>query len=66
MRVHYDEKSDAIYVRLDDSKIIESQEVNPGIIIDFNEDNQVVGLEILRVKKRVPLANLKQMQFEVA
>ena len=66
MKVHYDEKSDALYVRLDDSKIIESQEVNPGIILDFNEENQVVGLEILRVKKRVPLANLKQIQFEIA
>ena len=66
MKVHYDEKSDAMYVRLDDSKIIESEEVNPGIILDFNEENQVVGLEILRVKKRVPLANLKQMQFEIA
>lgn len=66
MKIHYDEKADAVYVRLDDSKIIESQEVEKGIILDFNENNQVVGIEILRVKNRVPLANLKQMQFEIA
>ncbi len=66
MKVHYDEKSDAIYIRLDDSKIIDSQEVEPGIILDYNENNQVVGVEILRVKERVPSANLKQMQFEIA
>lgn len=66
MKVHFDEKADAIYLRLDESKIIESQEVQPGIILDFNEDDQVVGVEILRVKHRVPLANLKQMQFEIA
>lgn len=65
MKVHFDEKADAIYLRLDDSKIIESEEVRPGIVLDFNEHNQVVGIEILRVKSRVPLANLKQMQFEV-
>ena len=65
MKVHYDEKSDAIYIRLDDSKIIDSQEVEPGIILDFNADGQVVGVEILRVKKRVPLANLKQMQLSI-
>ena len=53
-KIHYDEKADAIYVRLDDSKIIESQEVESGIILDFNEENQVVGIEILRVKNRVP------------
>ena len=66
MRVHFDEKTDALYFRLDDSKIIESEEVKPGIILDFNEKNQVVGVEILNVKKRVPEANLKEMKFEVA
>lgn len=66
MRVHFDEKADALYMRLDESKIVESQEVQPGIILDFNEQNQVAGIEILSVKARVPQANLKQMQFEVA
>ena len=65
MKVHFDEKADAVYLRLDDSRIVESEEVQPGIVLDFNEHNQVVGIEILRVKERVPLANLKQMQFEV-
>ena len=66
MKVHFDEKADAVYLRLDDSKIVESEEVQPGIILDFNEQNHAVGVEILRVKERVPLASLKQMQFEVA
>ena len=66
MKLHYDEKSDALYLRLDDSEIVESQEVEPGVIIDFNSENQIVGFEILRVKKRVPNANFKQMQFEIA
>lgn len=66
MKVHFDEKADAVYLRLDDSRIVESEEVQPGIVLDFNEHNQVVGIEILRVKERVPLANLRQMQFEIA
>ena len=65
MKLHFDEKADAIYLRLDDPKIIESEEVSPGVVLDFNEHNQVVGIEILNVKNRVPLANLKQLQFEV-
>jgi uncharacterized protein YuzE len=65
MKLHFDEKADAIYLRLDDSKIIDSEEVSPGIVLDFNEHNQVVGIEILKVKDRVPLAKLKQLQFEV-
>ena len=53
-------------MRFDDSPIVESEEVQPGIVLDFNEHNQVVGIEILNVKDRIPLANLKQIQFEVA
>lgn len=66
MKVQFDQQSDAIYFRLDDSKIVESEEVKPGIILDFNERNQVVGIEILNVGHRVPADQLKQMQFEVA
>ncbi len=66
MKVHFDEEADAVYLRLDDSEIIESEEVQPGIVLDFNQNEQVVGIEILRVRERVPLANLKQIQFEVA
>ena len=66
MKVHFDEKTDALYFRLDDSKIVESEEVKPGIVLDYNDKNQVVGVEILDVKKRVPEASLKEMKFEVA
>ena len=66
MKVRLDENADALYLRLDDSRIIESEEVQPGIVLDFNERNQVVGIEIRGIKDRVPLANLRQMQFEVA
>ena len=65
MRVQFDEKADAIYFRLDDSEIVESEEVHPGIILDFNKQNEVVAVEVLRVKSRIPLASLKKMQFEV-
>lgn len=66
MKMHYDQKTDALYLRLDDSKIIESAEVQPGIVLDFDANNQVVGVEILRVKERVPSADLKHIDFELA
>ncbi|MBI3042464.1 MAG: DUF2283 domain-containing protein [Betaproteobacteria bacterium] len=66
MKVRFDQKSDALYFRLDESPIVESEEVKPGVILDFNAKNQVVGVEILKVKERVPEANLKEMKFEVA
>jgi len=66
MKVRFDEKADALYLRLDESKIVESEEVQPGVVLDFNDRNQVVGIEIRGIRDRVPLAHLRQMQFEVA
>lgn len=47
MRLHVDKEADALYLRLDDSKIIESEEVSAEVVLDFNDSNQVVGIEIL-------------------
>jgi uncharacterized protein YuzE len=40
--------------------------VSPGVVVDFNEDNQVVGVEILRLSKRSPGLNLRELQFQTA
>jgi len=66
VKLRYDEEADALYLRLDDSTVYESDEVQPGIILDFDASGQVVGIEILGLRARVPLATLKQIQFEVA
>ena len=66
MRMHYDEKTDALYLRLDDSNVVESEEVKPGIVLDFNAEKQVVGIEVLNLKRRVPRADLKELKYEVA
>ena len=66
MRMQYDEKADALYLRLDESPVVDSREVDPGVVLDFNANHQVVGIEVLRLKERVPSADLKQIQFEVA
>jgi uncharacterized protein YuzE len=46
--------------------VLESEEVQPGIIFDFDAENRVVAIEILRASERVPNGNLKQIEFEVA
>lgn len=52
MKIDFDSEVDAAYLQLDDEKIIESQEVEPGVVFDFNELGSVVGVEILGVKKK--------------
>jgi uncharacterized protein YuzE len=66
MRLHVDKEADALYLRLDDSKIIESEEVSPGVVLDFNERNQVVGIEVLNLSKRTPNLDLHEFQYQTA
>jgi uncharacterized protein YuzE len=63
MKLHVDQKADALYLRLDDSKIIESEEVSPGVVLDYDEHNRVVGVEILEISKRAPRLNTRALEF---
>ncbi|MCK4623824.1 MAG: DUF2283 domain-containing protein [Phycisphaerae bacterium] len=64
MKLKVDEKADALYLRLDDSKIVDSREAAPGVVLDFNDKDQVVGIEILNLSKRAPKLNLRELQFQ--
>ena len=64
MKLKLDEETDALYLRLDDSAIVESEEVQPGVMLDFNKENKVVGIEILNLSKRVSREKLRTFQFE--
>ncbi len=64
MKLNVDKEADALYLRLDDSPIVESQEVSPGVVLDYNEANEVVGVEMLHLSKRSSNLNLSALQFE--
>ena len=65
MRVRFDEQADALYVRLDESPVVESEEVRPGVVLDLDERGEIVGIEILRAGQRLPRAELKHMEFDL-
>ncbi|MXX40578.1 MAG: DUF2283 domain-containing protein [Gemmatimonadetes bacterium] len=66
MKLHVDKEADALYLRLDDSTIVESAEVSPGVVLDYNESNEVVGVEMLYLSKRSSNLNLSALEFETA
>ena len=66
MRLRMDHKNDALYFRLDESAIVDSEEIKPGVILDYDVNDNVVGIEILGLSKRVPVEMLKSLQFDTA
>jgi uncharacterized protein YuzE len=66
MKLKIDKENDALYLRLDEAKIVESEEVEPGVILDFDDKGRVVGIEMLHLSTRVTAENLGVFQFETA
>ena len=66
MKVTVDKEADALYMGLSDTRIHDSEEVKPGVILDYDDKNNLVGIEILRVSERVPSATLKSVLVESA
>ncbi len=66
MKITVDKETDTLYFRLDENRIVESEEVRPGVILDFDENDAVVGVEFLNVSSRVTKEDLSNMQFQSA
>ena len=66
MKLKIDKESDALYLRLDESTIVESEEIQPGIVLDYNAENRVIGIEILGLSTRVAPEKLRVLHFEVS
>ena len=64
MKLYVDKDADALYLRLDDSPILESEEVSAGVVLDYNEAKEVVGVEMLNLSKRSSDLNLSSLRFE--
>jgi len=65
MKLEYDAEVDAAYLTLSDVQVVDSEEVRPGIVVDYDAQNRVVGIEILNVRRQLPEADIKRMQLEV-
>ncbi len=51
LRWEFDAETGALYVRRSDAPIFESEQIKPGIVLDYDEAGNVVGIEVLRVSK---------------
>lgn len=67
MRLRVHKEPDSFYLRLDDSEVVESQEVSSGVVLDYNEANEVGGGdEMLHLSRRTSSPKLSALEFETA
>jgi len=65
MRVRFDQEADALYIRLDDSRVVESEEIRPGVVVDLDQRGEIIGIEMLRVSQRMPTGEFRHVEFDL-
>lgn len=65
MRLKLDLKSDALYFRISEDPIDESEEVSRGLVVDYDVSGRVVGIEILNVREKFKMEDLTGLKFEM-
>ena len=63
MKVTYDSEVDVLRILFSDAAIEESDEDKPGVILDYDKDGNIVGLEVLNASKR--MENPRSVEYAV-
>ena len=63
MKIEYDPKADAMYIRLIAGTVVESDEVRPGVVFDLDSAGRVLGIEMLDVSQRTD--NPRELAMEL-
>lgn len=64
MKLTIDSEADALYLRLSEAQIVDSETVGEGVVLDYDAHENIVGVEMLHLSKRVAKPDLQSLLFE--
>ena len=64
MKIEYSKGSDALYVYFRQVEVAQSREVQDGVVVDFDADGQLVGIEVLDASARFTVQELVNVSIE--
>lgn len=59
MKLHYYPETDSLYIDLNSKPSVDSREVSEGLVIDFDAEGNIVGIDIDRASKKLDLKTLE-------
>ncbi len=67
MQIHYNAKTDLVYIRLDERKQdVINRRSTEDIVLDIGADNRIIGIEILDASKHLNLEGLLPVKYQVS
>lgn len=58
MKIRYSHEADALYIRFKNTKIENTDELTEDIIVDYDKDGNIVGIEVLDASQYVDIKNI--------
>jgi uncharacterized protein YuzE len=58
VKITYDPKADALYIKLQDGNAARTRKVEDGMLVDVDGGGRLVGIEIIGMKGRIPIPEL--------
>lgn len=65
MKFYYYPDTDSLYIDLSNKKGITTEEIKPGIVLDFDENNNLVGIDIDNASKKIDLSILETKELPI-
>ena len=65
MKFHYYEETDSLYIDLANRTSVDSQEVRPGVVLDFDDEGNLVRIDIDNASKIISLDTLEAESLPV-
>ncbi len=63
MKISYDKATDSLYIHLADRASVDSDEVNDGVVLDFDANGALVGIDVQNASVRADLTNLSLLKL---
>jgi len=64
MKIEYSKEADAIYVYFKEEYVSKSKEIEDGVVVDFDANGQLIGIEVLDVSQRFSLSDIVNVNIE--
>jgi uncharacterized protein YuzE len=66
MKLQYDRETDSLYIDLNARPSVDSREVQDGVVLDFDAEGQIVGIDIQHASEILDLATLETESLPVS
>jgi uncharacterized protein YuzE len=65
MKISYDPKYDVLYLKFTEEKVVDTIEVDGGVLIDYGEKGNMIGIEIIKASSLIKANPLQEIVIKI-